>query len=171
MPPCEDATMWAVKAKALEYKFRGLQGDSDQGERANYGADTWRGNDQASFDARTIYKALADLDTEKFQPKCTPRKNHFVAMVSVSRTIDTRVCHGSACPPRPREAGEEAQKVQIDSLIPQLLSKSCSDEGGFHAAGALLELSPEPHPLQLSKGSFDVVPPMIFKYASYVGRK
>ena len=91
LPPCEDATMWAVKAKALEYKFRGTHYDGWTDESRTYGV---RDRDEKGLDQRQTYRPLASLKPDKFKPTCIPRKNHFVAMVSVSRTIDSRNCWG-----------------------------------------------------------------------------
>jgi hypothetical protein len=126
LPPCEDATMWAVKAKALEYKFRGTHYDGWTDESRTYGV---RDRDEKGLDQRQTYRPLASLKPDKFKPTCIPRKNHFVAMVSVSRTIDSRNCWGSDCPPRGQGDNPVAQLVKYDSFIPRTLSTGnhCDD--------------------------------------------
>ena len=120
LPPCQDATQWAVKAKALEYKFRGVH-EGHIEERFWYGVDTHRSGPagEMNLDQHSMYKPLKYIDPSKFKPTCIPRKNHFVGMVSVSRTVDARLCWGDGCPAQARGQNAVAQKAVFHSFIPQ----------------------------------------------------
>ena len=66
-----------------------------------------------------MYRPLRALDPNKFVPTCIPRKNHFVGMVSVSRTVDSRLCWGDDCPGQSRGRNAVAQTVVFHSFIPK----------------------------------------------------
>ena len=108
--------MWGFRhPKNHEYKFRGANSNAHINERYNYGVESAPNGNY--LDRHSMYKVLADLDPEQFKPSCIPRKNHFVGMFTVSRTVDGRMCHGENCPPHPQE-GASAQKVTFNSYIP-----------------------------------------------------
>ena len=66
-----------------------------------------------------MYRPLRALDPNKFVPTCIPRKNHFVGMVSVSRTVDSRLCWGDDCPGQSRGRNAVAQTAVFHSFIPK----------------------------------------------------
>ena len=127
LPPCEDATMWAIKAKALEYKFRGVHENWIQ-ESKDYGVESHRrGPATGNMDLNQgeMYRPLRALDPNKFDPKCIPRKNHFVGMVSVSRTVDSRLCWGDDCPGQSRGGMRWRKQLSFTALFPNQRLREC----------------------------------------------
>ena len=65
-----------------------------------------------------MYRPLRALDPNKFVPTCIPRKNHFVGMVSVSRTVDSRLCWGDDCPGKVGEGMQWLKQLFFTVLFP-----------------------------------------------------
>jgi len=66
---------------------------------AYYGTDPhrWSSDQQKHLAESQVYEILASMNASMMTPTCVPRKNHFVAMVSLSRTVKSKMCHGSGC--------------------------------------------------------------------------
>jgi hypothetical protein len=121
LPPCADPLPWAAKVKALEYTFRGVNTNSDGSDY--YGTDphSWNSLTNKHLDDRRIYEILRSMNASKITPSCVPRKNHFVAMATLSRTVNSKMCHGSGCV-NPNSHNENAPETEdvFDTPMPSM---------------------------------------------------
>jgi hypothetical protein len=115
LPPCDDPIGWAAKAKALEYKFIGTN------ERLPHSV-----HQQDRYASEQAYKPLKDLDPSKFDTSCVPRKNRYVAMVSLSKAIDQKECRGDGCGNHHQSRGQTTVFTTVKTSVRAPLGDGCS---------------------------------------------